>query len=103
VITARHLDRGEAYARWGLSSPSYQVDLWTHLADQLPDTPPEKVGYKQDAYLLTGAADVTEVMAWADENANGRIVVIYAVVPDYGNGRGLIHLIGSDPTRGVDA
>jgi hypothetical protein len=99
VITAKYLGRDEAYSTWGVPSPAYQVDFWTHLSDRSADMPAEKVGHKQDAYLLTGAADIREVMAWAEENANGRIVVVYAVIPDQARGRGLVHLSGTDPTR----
>jgi len=99
MIAAKYLERDEAFSSWELSSPAYQVDFWTHLPLESPDTPPEQVGYKQDAYLLIGAADVAEVLAWADDNANGRIAVVYAVIPEQGHGRGLVHLTGNDPTR----
>ena len=100
MLTARYLEHGEDSATWGVT-PAYQVEFWTHLASNLPDTAPEKVGYKKDAYLLTDATDVREVTAWADEHAEGRIVVIYAVIRDRGDGhgRGLFHLSGLDPTH----
>jgi hypothetical protein len=86
VIAAKYVDRDETYASWGVTTTAYQVDFGTHLAHKSPDTPPEQVGYKQDAYLLTGAADVGEVMAWASNHADGRIVVVYAVAPTPGTG-----------------
>lgn len=49
MIDARYLERGEDYASWEAGESTYQVDFWTHLTDRLPDTPPEKVGYKKDA------------------------------------------------------
>jgi hypothetical protein len=49
MIDARYLERGEDYASWEASESTYQVDFWTHLTDRLPDTQPEKVGYKKDA------------------------------------------------------
>jgi hypothetical protein len=99
MIDARYSERGEDYASWEAGESTYQVDFWTHLTDRLPDTQPEKVGYKKDAYLLSGAAEVDQVMAWVRDNAEGRIAVVYAVIPDTGYGRGLFRLSGSDPTR----
>jgi hypothetical protein len=96
VLNARQLI-GDDFASWGLT-PVYQVDFWRHQAHKLPDTPPEKVGYEKEAYELTGAADIDEVTSWAREHADGRIVVVHAVLPDSGRGRGLIHLSGADPT-----
>ena len=61
--------------------------------------PPEKVGSKKDARLLTDVVDAGEVRAWADINALGRIAVVYAVIPDTAHGRGLFLLGGSDATR----
>jgi hypothetical protein len=40
-------------------------------------------------------ADVTEVLAWAEEHKAGRTFVLYACVP--GDGLGLVRLHGSDP------
>ncbi len=98
-MKTKYLERGEADATWSVGTPEYQVDFWTHLTDRLPDTPPELVGYKQDSYLVTDAKDVGEVIAWAEREAQGRIVVIYALLVDRDGRRGLVHLSGDDPTR----
>lgn len=97
MLSATYMNRGEDYGVRGLVPTIYQVDFWTHLTDRLPDTPPEKVGYKKDAYLLAGAADIDEVMAWVSHQAQGRLAVVYAVLDD-DRGRRLFHLSGTDPT-----
>lgn len=45
-------------------------------------------------------ADVTDVLAWAEDRRAGRTFVLYACVP--GEGLGLVHLHGSEPdARGM--
>jgi hypothetical protein len=47
---------------------------------------------------LRGAGDVHEAIAWADANAHGRSVAVYAEV-DRGPEHGHVLLLGTDPTR----
>lgn len=81
MVEARQLDLDESSAMWQVAPGTYQVEFWKHLAYLAPETPPEKVGYAKEAWLLTNAADVWEAGAWADDHAEGRIVLIYAVLP----------------------
>jgi hypothetical protein len=70
--------------RWEVPAPHFRVTFWagaTHAYEHdLADT------------------DVLEALAWAEDNANGRTFTIGAVVPDQGDGPGLVHLAGTDPS-----
>jgi len=48
---------------------------------------------------LRGARDVHEAIGWAEANAGGRDVAVYAEV-DRGPEHGHVLLVGNDPTRG---
>ena len=83
--------------RWEVDSPVYRVYFWTQPPAP-PDVPPEVVMYESNEFELTGAQDVHEVLAWADENAPaGAMYTLYAVMERNG-GPGLVHLAGQDPT-----
>jgi hypothetical protein len=102
ALSARELQRGEDYASWGLGVAVYQVEFWLHLIPPHPEHPLEKYGYRKYAWLVTDAESFDEVSAWAGENADGRMVVIYLVIPEAlrpEHGRGLVHLSGLDPTN----
>lgn len=59
--------------------PSYRVDFWS-----------------AEEWQLTEVADVTEVLAWAEEWADGRTLVVYAEFVHEG-GHGMIRLLGAEP------
>ena len=102
ALNARELQRGEDYASWGLSPAVYQVEFWRHDVPPHPEHSPEKYGYKKYAWLVTDAPSFDEVSDWACENADGRMVMIYLVIPEWlrpRDGRGLVHLSGLDPTN----
>lgn len=63
--------------------PSYRVDYWT--ADSAAEE-----------WQLTEVADVAEVVAWAEEQADGRVFVVYAEFIHEG-GHGMIRLLGQEP------
>ncbi|PRB36092.1 hypothetical protein CQ020_22080 [Arthrobacter sp. MYb23] len=63
--------------------PSYRVDFWS------------AVGASEE-WQLTEVADVTEVLAWAEERADGRTFVVYAEFVHEG-GHGMIRLLGAEP------
>ncbi|MGJ3188928.1 hypothetical protein [Paenarthrobacter sp. FR1] len=63
--------------------PSYRVDFWT------------AAGVAEE-WQLTEVADVTEVLAWAEEQADGRAFVLYAEFIHEG-GHGMIRLLGQEP------
>jgi hypothetical protein len=80
-MRAAHVDPRDQ--RWEDDSPAYRVYFWTG------DSSCEE-------WQLTGA-DVDEVLAWADEHADGRTMSIWVVRSD-ADGVGLIRLAGVDPT-----
>jgi len=55
------------------------------------------VVWGSDEWELTGAADIAEVLRWAEENADDRHYTVYACI-DRGQQFGLVHLLGVDPT-----
>jgi hypothetical protein len=86
-LTAIPIDPRDA--RWELWNPVYRVYLWRQLAGG---------AWASREYEIP-AADVAAVLAWADENANaGESYAVFAVVGDGGE-RGLVRLLGEDPTR----
>lgn len=76
---------------WEVLSPTYRVYFWRQRSG----------GYVSEEFQLQGAADVGEVLGWAEERAEGRVVTVYALL-DIGAGRGLIRLAGVDPTASED-
>lgn len=82
--------------RWVVLKPSYQVQYWRKLNDPLPPLVPM---WESELHRIDGVEDVEEALAWAEANANGRRVVLYAEV-DRGPEAGLVCLRGVDPTRG---
>jgi hypothetical protein len=54
-------------------------------------------GYQAEEFQLTGASDVREVLAWAEERADGRTFTVYALLRSRGE-LGLVQLAGVDPT-----
>jgi hypothetical protein len=74
----------------------YQVEFWTQLNDPPPPLAPM---WQVEPIRLAGARDVREVLAWADERAQGRKVTIYVEV-NRGPDAGRVRLVGVDPTWG---
>ena len=86
-LRARPIDPRDG--RWEEWSDCYRVDFW-----QLVDGK----GWVSSEYEVTGG-DVVAVMRWADERAiQGQTYALYAIV-ERGEDRGLVHLLGVDPTR----
>jgi hypothetical protein len=76
-------------------NPVYRVYFWERGSN--PGIPDEFIGYTSYSYELSGAADIREVLAWAEENAGPkRTFTVYAILD-----RCEIRLLGSDPTRGT--
>jgi hypothetical protein len=73
---------------WEASSPAYRVYFWREDS---------RGGYASEEFQLDGATDVHEVLTWVAENADGRVLTVYALVEVEG-GRGLVRLAGVDPT-----
>lgn len=77
--------------------PVYRIYFWERLS--YPGIPAELTGYKCSEYELVGAADVREVLSWAEENAGpDQTFTVYAMLD-----RREIRLFGRDPTRSSDS
>jgi hypothetical protein len=81
--------------RWVVEHPTYRVEFWERLSNPEPPLVPMWSSY---VIRLRGAGDVHEAIAWADANAHGRSVAVYAEV-DRGPEHGHVLLLGTDPTR----
>ena len=92
----RTLETVNAEPRDSLESPSYCVNFWQRSS-------PERA-WNLDAYARTKVEDITEVLSWVDEHADGRRFEA-AVEMDEEPARsfqsprrtGLIRLLGSNP------
>lgn len=88
-----------AEPRETLYSPCYRVNFWQQ--------PHPGFAWNLDAYALSGAEDVSEVLRWADEHSDGRPFEVFAELDDepdeaFQNPRktALIHLLGSNSNAG---
>jgi hypothetical protein len=82
--------------RWVEFPPAYQVHFWKHASTN-PPPPGQEPMWSVVEYRLTGAENVKHVLEWAEAHAGGREFVLYAEV-DRGTSRGLVQLLGIDPT-----
>ena len=76
---------------WEVDSPAYRVYFWGR--------PSPTWAWQCEEWRLTAAHDVHEVLAWADGRAGDRTFTVQAEVDVSGEGRGMIRLAGTDPTR----
>jgi len=53
---------------------------------------------KQHSYEIRNAAGLEDVRIWAEENANGRLFVVYVQIPPAPDGPGVVRITGKDPT-----
>jgi hypothetical protein len=83
--------------RWEIDSPSYRVYFWTRPPAP-PDVPEDLVIYHSTEFELSGAADVSEVRAWAEANAPPGSTHTVNVVLERDQERGVVRLAGVDPT-----
>jgi hypothetical protein len=81
-------------ARWVVSHPTYRVEFWERLSNPEPPLVPMWASY---VIRLRGAKDAHEAIAWAEANAHGRDITVYAEV-DRGPEHGHVLLVGRDPT-----
>lgn len=80
-------------------SPCYRINFWVQ--------PLPGYGWNLDAYALTDVEDVSEVLRWVDEHANGRLFEVFAETDFEPEGSfetprktGLVRLLGSNPNAG---
>ena len=85
LVDARPVDPRDIGTEW--DATTYRVHFWS--AD----------GSRCTEFELAGVEDLTEVLAWAEANANGRTAEIF-VRHDHGTERGLIRISGARPGVG---
>jgi hypothetical protein len=83
---------------------AYRISYWRQrpvedFADRPANLEQADMAWESEEWLISGA-NVFEVLAWADEGADGwQVTEICAVVPDsLGKPVGLLRLQGYDPT-----
>lgn len=67
LVSMRAFETGHAENSHFIESTVYRVNFWSPGA-----------AWALDAYVLTEAEDVTEVLRWADEHARGRRFEVFA-------------------------
>jgi hypothetical protein len=97
LVHARSTDPRED--SWRGEPIAYRVDFWKPLGNLNPRRLSIGVPFQSDEWMLTDVRDVSEAIEWADAHADGRTYTLYAVY-ERGSERGLIHLLGVDPTYG---
>lgn len=96
LVSMRAFETYHAENSHFIESTVYRVNFWSPGA-----------AWALDAYVLTEAEDVTEVLRWADEHARGRRFEVFAEMEDEPVGpfesprtAGLVRLLGSNPNLG---
>ncbi|WP_232331589.1 hypothetical protein [Agromyces laixinhei] len=91
-----------AEPRDSVESPGFRVNFWQR--------PSPETAWSLDAYVLSGAQDVDEVLRWVDEHAQGRRFEVFAEmeveqVKAFAEPRTtpLLRLLGEDPNAGESA
>lgn len=81
------------------ATPAYRVNFWEGGPSG---------GWNLDAFVLSGASDVAEVLKWVEQRRQGRTVELFvevnadpAVSMDARRRSGLIRILGEDPNEGV--
>ena len=76
----------------------YRVNFWQQVSDS----------WNLEAYVLTEARDVVEVLLWVEDNREDRQVEVFVemdeeLIEPYGEPRvaGLVRLVGTDPNQGA--
>jgi hypothetical protein len=78
-------------ARWEIDQPSYLINFWQRSSGR------RDTGWASDEWRLSDA-DVHEVLAWADEHADGRRFSLWIEFVLDGE-PGLVRLGGWEPSR----
>ncbi|WP_413543288.1 hypothetical protein [Citricoccus nitrophenolicus] len=92
----RDIPTVHAVPRKSVDAPTYRVNFWQR--------PAPGWAWSLDAYALSGADDISEVLQWVDEHARGRRVEVFAEMDEESDGSfqtprksGLVRLLGSNP------
>lgn len=82
-----------------VESPVYRVNFWQQ--------PGPGYAWNLDAYVLTEARDITEVLLWVNEQADGRPFEVFIEMAEepiltfeQPRTSGLIRVLGSNPNEG---
>ncbi len=75
------------------NKPTYRVDFWKYTR---PDLVAQERGLATEEWRVSGARDVHEVIAWADEHSLGRRYVLSVEFHEE-RGVGLVRLSGRFP------
>jgi len=82
------------------SQPVYRINFWERHT--------KNGAWNLDAYVLTGAVDVNEVLRWVETHQGPRRVEVFVEVdggppdsPDTPRNFGLIRIAGEDPNNGA--
>ncbi|MBP3036920.1 hypothetical protein J2M53_11755 [Arthrobacter sp. zg-ZUI100] len=70
----RAYETDHAEPRESMDSPNYRVNFWVK--------PRPGYGWNLDAYVLTEAGDITEVLRWVEEHADGRRFEVFAEIDE---------------------
>jgi hypothetical protein len=96
-VKAEPLGRDEWKAvRHAYYRPTHHVDFWSQPPIP-PGLDPSKVGYRRDSYKVSGASDVYEVIAWAEQQKDGRTFVVWLATG--GPDPSILRAYGDDPTN----
>lgn len=92
----RDIPTVHAEPRKSVDVPTYRVNFWQR--------PAPGWAWSLDAYALTDAADISEVLQWVGEHAHGRRFEVFAEMDEESAGSfqtprksGLVRLLGSNP------
>ena len=89
-VKAEPIDPRDTF--WEKDDPAYRVYFWHRQSDR------PMAGWVSDEWRLSNV-DVAEVLVWAEKQAGERRVTIWVEHDSVHSGRGMIRLLGWEPTR----
>lgn len=90
TVDAEHVDPRDT--RWEVDESAYRVSFWRRASEN------REAGWTSEQWRLSGA-DAPDVLAWAQERAQGRLITIWVEYVSSNNGLGVIRLQGWEPNR----
>jgi hypothetical protein len=82
---------------WQVDRPLYRVVVWEPTTKGSDG--PKELGFHAAEFELSEVRDIDEVLAWVRERSRSGVMATVYVVVDLAGRRGLIRLVGSDPTQ----
>jgi hypothetical protein len=87
---------------WESESMVFRVHFWKQAAAP-PGTPHGLAGFESEEFEVRGAADVRDVLTWADTAAGtARTYTVYVVIADKAGESGIVRIAGVDPSTSGD-